>query len=132
MSRFWNSQTVQRIVFFFPIQLLLVHVKKNLLLLFFWVLLFGYAIGEFGKEYGIPYLFWDPEYLGQVNFWSFLLLGFACGGFIMAFHVSSYIMNAHRFPFLATLSKPFFKYSLNNSLIPLAFIATYSYYIYTF
>ena len=132
MSRFWNNQTVQRIVYFFPIQLLLVHVKKNLLLLFFWVLLFGYAIGEFGKEYGIPYLFWDPEYLGEVSFWSFLLLGFACGGFIMAFHVSSYIMNAHRFPFLATLSKPFFKYSLNNSLIPLAFVATYSYYIYTF
>lgn len=132
MSRFWNNQTVQRIVYFFPIQLLLVHVKKNLLLLFFWVLLFGYAIGEFGMEYGIPYLFWDPEYLGEVNFWSFLLLGFACGGFIMAFHVSSYIMNAHRFPFLATLSKPFFKYSLNNSLIPLVFVATYSYYIYSF
>ena len=132
MTKFWNSQTVQRIVYFFPIQLLLVHVKKNLLLLFFWVMLFGYATGQFGKEYGIPYLFWDPEYLGQVDFWSFLLLGFACGGFIMAFHVSSYIMNAHRFPFLATLSKPFFKYSLNNSIIPLAFICTYSYFIFRF
>ncbi|MFT5919787.1 MAG: hypothetical protein ACI9FU_001601, partial [Granulosicoccus sp.] len=132
MSRFWNNQTVQRIIFFFPIQLLLVHLKKNLLLLFFWVVLFGFSIGELGKEYGIPYLFWDPEYLGEVSFWSFLLLGVACGGFIMAFHISSYIMNAHRFPFLATLSKPFFKYSLNNSLIPLVFISVYSYQIYEF
>lgn len=131
-SRIWDNQTVQRMVYFFPIQLLLVHIKKNYLLMFFWMLMTGFAVGFFGRDYGIPYLFWDPEYMGEVDFWSFLLLGVACGGFIMSFHVSSYIMNAHRFPFLATLSKPFFKYSLNNSLIPAVFLGFYTYYIVKF
>lgn len=132
IQRIWNSLTVQRLVYFFPIQLLLVHVKKNVLIMFFWLLMTGFAVGFFGRDYGIPYLFWDPEYLGEVDFWSFLILGVACGGFIMAFHVSSYIMNAHRFPFLATLSKPFFKYSLNNSFLPALFLGLYTYYIVKF
>lgn len=132
IQRIWNSLTVQRLVYFFPIQLLLVHVKKNVLIMFFWLLMTGFAVGFFGRDYGIPYLFWDPEYLGAVDFWSFLILGVACGGFIMAFHVSSYIMNAHRFPFLATLSKPFFKYSLNNSFLPALFLGLYTYHIVKF
>lgn len=73
----------------------------------------------------MPYLFWDPEYMGRVDFWSFLILGFSFGGFLMAFHLSSYIQNAYRFPFLATVNKPFFKYSLNNSIIPGIFLAVY-------
>lgn len=82
--------------------------------------------------YGVPYLFWDPEYMGEVGFWSFLILGFSFGGFLMAFHISSYIQNAYRFPFLATVSKPFFKYSLNNSIIPGLFLAMYIYKIWEF
>lgn len=50
----------------------------------------------------------------------------------MAFHISSYIQNAYRFPFLATVSKPFFKYSLNNSIIPGLFLALYVYKILKF
>jgi signal transduction histidine kinase len=69
---------------------------------------------------------------GRVDFWSFMILGFALGGFIMAFHISSYIQNAYRFPFLATVSKPFFKYSLNNSIIPGIFLALYFYKIVEF
>ena len=50
----------------------------------------------------------------------------------MAFHISSYIQNAYRFPFLATVNKPFFKYSLNNSIIPGAFLVLYIYKILEF
>ena len=63
---------------------------------------------------------------------SYFIVGFAIGGFVVAFNLSSYIMNGFRFPFLATLSKPFFKYSLNNSLIPSIFIVTYLLYAYSF
>jgi len=110
----------------------LLHLKKNYILLFFWLALGAFVSGAFGKGYGVPYLFWDPEYMGQVDFWSFLILGFALGGFLMAFHISSYIQNASRFPFLATLSKPFFKYSLNNSIIPGIFLLVYIYKIVEF
>ncbi|TNF32096.1 MAG: patatin-like phospholipase family protein, partial [Bacteroidetes bacterium] len=116
---------MQRTLYFFPLRLLVLHLKKNYILLIFWVVLGAFASGSVGGGYGVPYLFWDPEYMGRVDFWSFLILGFSFGGFLMAFHLSSYIQNAYRFPFLATVNKPFFKYSLNNSIIPGIFLAVY-------
>ncbi|MBL4586472.1 MAG: hypothetical protein JKX84_05395 [Flavobacteriales bacterium] len=119
-------------LYFFPFRLVVLHLKKNYILLIFWVILGAFITGAIGKGYGVPYLFWDPEYMGRVDFWSFLILGFALGGFLMAFHISSYIQNAFRFPFLATVSKPFFKYSLNNSIIPAIFLGIYIYKIVEF
>lgn len=80
---------------------------------------------HFAAKFGVPYLFLYPDYFGKVDFISHLFLGFACGGFIMAYNITSYVVNAFRFPFIATLSRPFLKYCINNSIIPLAFIITY-------
>jgi hypothetical protein len=88
-------------------------------------MLFLTIYGKLGLKYGIPQLFLAPEYLGELSFASYFIVGFAIGGFVTAFNLSSYIMNGFRFPFLATLSKPFFKYSLNNALLPAIFIASY-------
>jgi hypothetical protein len=132
LKSIWNYQLVQRTLYFFPFRLVVLHLKKNYILIFFWVALGAFTSGYVGRDYGVPYLFWDPEYMGRVNFWSFLILGFAMGGFLMAFHISSYIQNAYRFPFLATVSKPFFKYSLNNSIIPGIFLGIYIYKIVEF
>lgn len=74
---------------------------------------------------GVPYLFLDPEYLNEVNWVSMLLVGFALGVFFMAFHMVSYILYAHRYAFLGSVSKPFLRFSLNNSLLPLLFLAVY-------
>jgi hypothetical protein len=131
-KRLWNNQIVQRTLYFFPFRLVVLHLKKNYILLFFMVALTGFTTGYIGKGYGVPYLFWDPEYMGHVDFWSFLILGFSLGGFIMAYHLSSYTQNSYRFPFLATVSQPFFKYSLNNSIIPAIFIGIYIYNIIVF
>lgn len=70
---------------------------------------------------GLPYLFLSPEYLGKVNWLSYLILGFSIGGFFMAFHLYSYIIFGPSFPFIATLSRPFYKFCINNSTIPLIF-----------
>lgn len=112
-------------LYFFPLQLLFVHLKKNLQLLLFWLFLFLAIFQQIGTKYGLPLLFLEPEYLGYLNFWSYFIVGFALGGFVMAFNISSYIMNGFRFPFLATLSRPFLKYCINNSVIPLGFIVSY-------
>ena len=95
-------------------------------------MLFLTIFGKLGLKYGIPYLFLAPEYLGELSFASYFIVGFAIGGFVTAFKLSSYIMNGFRFPFLATLSKPFFKYSLNNATLPTLFIACYIYLTSTF
>ena len=121
------KQRFRRIIFFFPFQLFWMHIKKTHLLLVFWGLLFAIVSRVFLAKFGIPSLFLYPEYLGQVDFTSHFLLGFSSGGFIIAFNIASYISNGFRFPFIATLAKPFIKYTLNNSIIPLSFLSVYVY-----
>jgi hypothetical protein len=110
---------------FFPIQILFGHLKYNLISLFYWSFLFLIISESFGRSFGIPLLFFSPEYLGKVSVWSFALLGFAIGGFTMAFNTYSYIKLGPRYPFLATVSRPFFKFCINNTLLPIIFILYY-------
>jgi hypothetical protein len=114
-----------RLYYSFAVQLVVMHLKKNQLILLYWVLVFGFITQAFANRFGIPYLFLDPEYLGKVDFLSFFLVGIASGVFIMAFNISSYILNSFRFPFLATLSRTFQKYTLNNFVIPALFVVVY-------
>jgi hypothetical protein len=110
---------------FFPIQLILVQLKKGHLLLVFWFLLYALITGGIARKYGGAYLFLSPEYLDDVNPLSYFLVGLCFGFFTMAFHISSYIHYSFRFPFLATLARPLFKFSLNNSLVPAIVILVY-------
>lgn len=118
---------MRKIFFFFPVQLVMLHLKRNHLLLIFWLILFGIVTNTFGKKYGLNYLFLSPEYLGTVGFWSHSIFGFSCAGFIMAFNMSSYVMHGYKFGFIATVSRPFYKFSINNFIIPTLFILIYIY-----
>lgn len=111
--------------FSFPVQLLILHLRSNLLLIGSWVILLMMISGNLGRKLGLQYLFLDPEYLGAVNFWSFFFIGIAYGGFFMSWNLTTYLLSAQYFPFLATLSRPFTKFSLNNALIPLGFFIYY-------
>ncbi len=129
MGRFraWidRNPPVRRFIYFFPVQLLLVQVKKNPVLIIFWLIMFGFVSGRIAARYGVPLLFMDPEYCGEVNFLSYFLVGFSCGGFVMAYQISCYNHNAFRFPFLATLSRPFLRFCINNFIIPVSFLVYY-------
>lgn len=121
----WNIIDITRA--FFPLQLIIAHIKHNLFSLLFWFVLFFMVNGNLGAPFGIPLLFHSPEYLGEVSSLSFLLLGFALGGFIMGFNTYSYIKLGALFPFLITINRPFFKFCINNALIPAVFISIYLY-----
>jgi hypothetical protein len=112
---------------FFPIRLLIAYVKYNFFGLFFWALLFAIITESLGSFFGVPFLFFSPEYQGEVSVWSFMLLGFSFGGFTMAFNTYGYAKLGPRFPFLVVVSTPFFKFCLNNSILPLLFIGLYLY-----
>ncbi len=114
-----------RVSYFFPFRLLLLHLKKNHFLLFLWVFLFSIVTGVFAKNVGVPQLFLMPEFRGGTGVISYAILGFSLGGFITGFNLYTYIMHGFRFPFIATLNRPFQKFSLNNLLLPALFIATY-------
>jgi len=116
---------LEKIFYSFPVQLFINNLKKNQVLLLCWLLLFMVVTGNFGKLLGIPYLFLDPEYINKVDFWSFFIVGITIGGFVMAFHITCYIVDSFRFSFLGTLSRPFSRFALNNSFIPLVFLIVY-------
>jgi hypothetical protein len=110
---------------FFPLRLLITHVKHNLISLFFWLILFLIVSDGLGSAFGLSYLFLSPEYLGEVSGISFLFSGFALGGFIMGFNTFSYLKIGAYYPFFTTISKPFVKFCINNAVIPIAFIVFY-------
>lgn len=113
----------RQIYFSFPLRLLVLHLRSHLVLLLIWFLLASFSTGLTGRFFGMHYLMLTPEYHGQVNFWSFFLTGLAFGALVMVWHLTTYLLCSNRFPFLATLGAPFTKFCINNSLVPLAFLA---------
>lgn len=120
LTTIWNN-----FYYSFPLQLLFNNFKRNHVLLLCWILLIAMITGNFGKYLGIPYLFLDPEYLNEVDFMSFFIIGAVLSGFTVAFHITCYISDGHRFSFVGALSKPFTKFALNNSILPVAFLVMY-------
>lgn len=121
-----------KVFYSFPVQLLLNNFRRNHVLILCWIILFAMITGNFGKYLGIPYLFLDPEYMNQVSFTSFFMMGLLTAGFTMAFHITGYISDGHRFSFVGTLPNPFKKFTINNSIIPAAFLILYVYQIIAF
>ncbi len=116
---------LEAVFYSFPVQLIILHLRKNQILLLCWLLLVLLVNQQFGKLLGVPYLFLDPEYLNEVGFSSFFIIGVALGGFTVAFHITCYILDGHKYNFIGILQRPFGKFSLNNSLIPLAVTIVY-------
>lgn len=117
-----GKRILTAIIEFFPINLLISHIKYNNIMLLYWIVLFGVINNYIGEGIGLSFLFLSPEYLEASSPVAFMLLGAGIGGFIMAYHIYSYVQLGPLYPFIATLSRPFYKFSYNNSIIPLAFI----------
>lgn len=113
------------IFYSFPIQLLILHFRKYQVLLIFWFMMVSTINSGFLKSFGADALFFVPEYLGNVNALSAATVGTAMGVFFMSWNITTFILHTRRFKFLATASTPFLKYCINNSLLPLLFLAFY-------
>ncbi|MES2430378.1 MAG: hypothetical protein V4556_05535 [Bacteroidota bacterium] len=113
------------IFFSFPIQLFILHFRKYQVLLLFWFLLISTVNSGFMHSFGADALFFVPEYLGKVNALSTSFVGIAVGVFFMSWNITTFILHTRRFKFLATASKPFLKFCINNSLFPVLFLIFY-------
>jgi hypothetical protein len=109
----------------FPVQLLILHLRRYQVFLIFWFLLASAINGDFMSNFGAYSLFLAPEYLGKVNPLSMALVGMTTAVFIMSWNVTTFILHSKQFKFLATTSKPFLKYCINNSIIPILFLIFY-------
>lgn len=111
---------------FLPVQLLFLHFRKYQLFLLFWIVLVLAINGNFADVFGASGLLLSPEYLGKTSFLSMLLLGCSVGVFIMAWHITTFIINNTRIPYIGIVRYAFIKYCINNSIIPLFFLIFYS------
>jgi len=118
-------RTLKAIYYFFPVQLVLLHLKKFQVLLLFWLILFSTVKGGFMHSYGAAALFLSPEYLGSVSPVSTAIVGMATGIFIMSWNITTFILFSRHFRFLATTTRPFLKYCINNTLLPAIFLIFY-------
>lgn len=118
--------------YFFPVRLLLASFKRQQFLLLSWLVFFFLINKGFGLSMGVPYLFLDPEYLGRVGYLSYSLVGMGWGIHFVIWNLISYMLNAHRYPFMASLRYPMLMFFLNNSVIPLASLGAYIYAILRF
>src|SRR5258708_5889426 len=116
---------LKAIYYFFPVQLLLLHIKKFQVLLIFWIILFSTLNGGFMRTYGAAALFLSPEYLGDVSLVSAAIVGIATGIFIMSWNITTFILFCRHFRFLATTTRPFLKFCINNSFLPIIFLLFY-------
>jgi patatin-like phospholipase len=116
---------LHNIFYSFPVQLFILHFRKYQLLLLFWLLLISTINSDFMKSYGADALFFVPEYLGNVNALSAAIIGVSAGVFFMSWNITTFILHSKRFKFLASTSKPFLKYCINNSLFPLILLIFY-------
>ncbi len=111
-------QYIKGTYYSFPVQLVLLHFKKFQVLLVFWFILFSTINGGFMRSFGADALFLSPEYLDNVNALSAGIVGAAMGAFIMSWNITTFILFSRHFRFLATTTKPFLKYCINNFILP--------------
>ncbi|MEM7371683.1 MAG: patatin-like phospholipase family protein [Bacteroidota bacterium] len=115
-----------------PMQLLVRQLRRHRILLLFWSFLIALITGVVGKGFGGIYLFMEPEYLGEENFWSVFIVGSALGAFLFAYMITLYINESYRFPFIALTKHPFYIFAYNNFLLPGAFLIFYLYQFFQF
>ncbi len=116
----WKS-----IYYSFPVQLVILQFRNHFLFVVIWLLILGSFMGWIGANFGLHYVFLTPEYLGRVSFLSYFIVGIAFGIFLFSWNLSTYLLSAFRFPFLATLRRPFLKFCVNNGLVPVGLLALY-------
>jgi hypothetical protein len=114
------------IYYFLPVQLLLLHFRRYQLLVMFWFILVFTITGDFASHFGASALFLAPEYLDSISYASMFLLGSAVCVFIMMWHITTFIIHSRRIPYMWATRHAFLLYSINNSIIPVAFLIFYS------
>ena len=109
----------------FGFRLFILHFREHLIVVSIWIVLALIMRGAILGLFGIKYLLLLPEYLGETDPVAFGIIGSAFGALLMTWHLVTYLIYARRFPFLAALGRPFTKFALNNSFLPLFFLLFY-------
>ncbi len=119
---------MKSIYYFLPIQLVLLHFRKYQLLLGFWIILLLIITGNLGAHFGLSSILLTPEYLGEASFSSMFFVGSAMCVFVMSWHITTFIVNSPKLPYMGATRNWFLIYCINNSIIPGIVLGFYSVY----
>lgn len=119
MNRLWLG--LRWLLHFYPLQLPLYQLRRHLFLSLLWVILWLIAAGQIGRSFGVSEIFYNPGTGAYPSFFSTLAWGIGYGIFVVAYHLTTYLLDGHHAGFLLREPRPFLQYTLNNSLLPLSF-----------
>ncbi|MCS7152799.1 MAG: hypothetical protein N2253_00940 [Bacteroidia bacterium] len=123
MSRLLEA--FQWLLRFYPFQLPLYQLRRHFFLSLLWVILWLIALKQIGHGFGVAELFYTPATGIYPDFTSTLSWGVAYGIFVVAYHLTTYLLDGHHAGFLLREKSPFLSYAVNNSLLPLSFWVFY-------
>ena len=117
---------LSHVIRFYPLQLPVFQLRRHPFLMALWGLLWAMALGFIGQSVGVEMIFYSPgEGLAHPALGSFAW-GIAFGLFTIAYHLSTFLLDAHHAGFLLHSGRNFiFLYALNNSLLPITFLLVY-------
>ena len=111
---------------FYPLQLPFFQLRRHPFLMAVWGVLWAMGLGFIGQGVGVEMIFFSPGEGLSNPVWGTLAWGIAFGIFTTAYHLTTFLLDAHHAGFLLHAGRNFiFLYALNNSLIPLAFLFFY-------
>jgi hypothetical protein len=111
---------------FYPLQLPVFQIRRHPFLMALWGFLWAMALGFIGQSVGVEMIFYSPGEGLSNPAWGCFAWGIAFGIFTIAYHLSTFLLDAHHAGFLLHSRRNFvFLYALNNSLLPLAFLLLY-------
>jgi len=109
----------------YPLQLPLFQVRRHLFLMLVWGALWAIALGKIGIGLGVPAVFYDPRSGAYPTFWTTGAWGLAYGLFVIAYQLTTFLLDGHHAPFILREPYPLLQYALNNALLPLTFWLVY-------
>ena len=111
---------------FYPLQLPFFQLRRHPFLMGVWGIFWAMGLGFIGQGVGVEMIFLSPGEGLPDPVWGAFAWGIAFGIFTTAYHLSTFLLDAHHAGFLLHTGRNFiFLYALNNSLLPLAFLFFY-------
>jgi len=111
---------------FYPFQLPFFQLRRHPFLMAVWGIFWAMGLGFVGQGVGVEMIFFSPGEGLSNPVWGTFAWGIAFGIFTTAYHLATFLLDAHHAGFLLHTGRNFiFLYALNNSLLPLAFLFFY-------
>ncbi len=116
----------QKVSRFYPFQLPFFQLRRHPFLMVVWGIFWAMGLGYIGQGVGVQMIFFSPGEGLPSPVWGAFAWGIAFGIFTTAYHLATFLLDAHHAGFLLHSGRNFvFLYALNNSLLPLAFLFFY-------